>query len=147
MPNMNINHWQKSFLKKWFPTLNSKRNGKIWSWERHFLLWKCCYWQSLKVGSRDLINVIYFLLPLRTEATLEWNGHLLWERASINLSHQMNLPQRGILEQGFGMGRVNLGSDLQELCVSLCSFNPVNHIWFLWLRKSCPAKLLSLIAS
>lgn len=42
----------------------------------------------------------------------------------------MNLPQRGILEQCFEMGRVNLGSGLQELCVSLplCFFNPVNHI-------------------
>lgn len=50
-----------------------------------------------------------------------------------SLSYQMNLPQRGILEQRFGMGRVNLGSDLRELCVSVpcCFFNPVNHIAFL----------------
>lgn len=141
MPNTNISQWQKPFLKKLFPTLNSNRNGKTWSWERHFLLWKCCYWQPLKVGSRDLINVIYFLLLLRTRATLEWNGYELWESATINLSPSNESTQRGILEQCFEMGRVNLGCGLQGPCVSVpfCFCNQ-SHVT-LCLRNSFPAKL------
>lgn len=38
------------------------------------------------MGSRDLINVISFLLLLRTGATLELNGYVLGESATINLS-------------------------------------------------------------
>lgn len=131
MPNTNIRHWQKSFLKKLFPTLNSNRNGKIWSWERHFLLWKCCYWQSLKVGSRDLINVIYFLLLLRTGATLEWNGYMLWESATINLfPSNESAPERyfrAVFWNGKGKSRRWFAGTV-SVCTPLLLYSSQSHL-------------------
>lgn len=92
---MDVRHWQKSFLKKLFPTLNSSRNGKIWSLRETFPFMKMLLLAVLKGGIKGFnkCNLLFIAPQNWNYFGVKWG--VLWESATLNHSpSNKSAPER-----------------------------------------------------
>lgn len=88
---MDVRHWQKSFLKKLFPTLNSSRNAKIWSLRETFPFMKMLLLAVLKGGIKGFnkCNLLFI-------ATQNWNYFGAKRRCAVGKCYPKSLPIKQI---------------------------------------------------
>lgn len=98
---MDVRHWQKSFLKKLFPTLNYRRNGNIWSLRETFPFMKMLFLEVLKGGIKGFnkCNLLFIAAQSWSYFEVKWG-------CAVGKCYPKSLPIKQICPRAVFQGSV-----------------------------------------